>query len=206
MRPTNLLAGAVAVCWLLLVGAGFTVLLDYGLTPGATGQPPAHWPDASVLVRNRDGPTLVMVVHPHCPCTRASLAELLSIVSAPQNKMKAYVLFVRPPGVAPGWEHTDLWRSAAAIRALTPVSDDLGREATRFGATTSGHTMLYDRNGMLRLSGGITAARGFYGDSGGKRAIVALLDDAQTPSSHTPVYGCPLLNSAGARSVAPCWN
>jgi hypothetical protein len=204
MKPTNLLAGVVTVCWLLLVGAGFLVLLDYGLTPGDPGQPPTHWPRASVLVRNRDGPTLLMAVHPHCPCTRASLAELLSIMGDQKTRIKAYVLFVRPPGVTPGWEHTDLWRSVAAIPSLTPVSDDLGREAKRFGAVTSGQTLLYDLSGKLQFSGGITAARGFYGDSAGKATIVALLADARAKSGHTAVYGCPLLNPARGRKVVPC--
>jgi hypothetical protein len=102
-----------------------------------------------------------MVVHPHCPCTRASLAELSSILNAQPRRASAYVLFVRPPGVGPGWERTDLWRQAAAIRGVRPIHDDWGGEAARFGAATSGQTMLYDREGVLRFSGGITAARGF---------------------------------------------
>jgi hypothetical protein len=176
---TKYLAGAATLLWLLLVGGGFAALVDYGLTPGVAGRPPIKWPRASMLARNGNGPTLVMALHPHCPCSRASLAELASILNAQEGRTTAYVLFVRPPGVAPGWEQTDLWRQAAAIRGVHTVFDDLGRESARFGAATSGQTMLYDRDGVLRFSGGVTAARGFYGDSVGGRTIAVLLNDSR---------------------------
>jgi hypothetical protein len=197
------MAGAT-VLWLALVGAGSAVLLDYGLTPGVAGTAPAQWPKGGALALSRNEATLVMVVHPHCPCSRASLSELCALMTAAAGKVKAYVLFVRPPSVPRGWERTDLWRQAAAIPAVTVISDDGGREALRFGAATSGQAMLYDRGGALQFSGGITAARGRYGDSAGSIAIVALLNGTkQGASGRTPVYGCPLLGrSASARAMA----
>lgn len=192
--------------WLALVGAGSAVLLDYGLTPGAADAAPRQWPPSSALTLNRTEGTLVMMVHPHCPCSRASLSELLALMTMAAGKVKADVLFVRPPGVARGWERTDLWRQAAAIPAVTVISDDGGREAARFGAATSGQTMLYDRRGALEFSGGITAARGRYGDNAGSIAIAALLSgtkDGTSARARTPVYGCPLLGrGASARAVA----
>lgn len=146
-----------------------------------------------------------MVVHPHCACSRASLAQLAGLMNAAAGKLQAYVLFVRPPGVAPGWERTDLWQQAVAIAGATVVFDDGGRLATRFGAQTSGQTMLYDRAGGLEFSGGITAARGRYGDSAGSSAIVALLSGAPREiSGRTPVYGCALLDHAASSRKTAC--
>jgi hypothetical protein len=200
-----ILAGAT-VLWLAMVGAGSAVLLDYGLTPGVAGAAPVQWPRGGVLTLNHNQATLVMVVHPHCPCSRASLSELLALMTMTAGKVKAYVLFVRPPGVARGWERTGLWRQAAAIPAVTVISDEGGREAARFGAATSGQTMLYDCRGALEFSGGITAARGHCGDNAGSIAIAALLSGAKDSASaraRTPVYGCPLLGrGASARAVA----
>ena len=157
--------------WLALVSAGSAVLLDYGLTPGVAGAAPAQWPRDSALTLNRheatlmkNEATLVMVVHPHCPCSRASMSELSALMTTASGRVKACVLFVRPPGVPRGWEITDLWRQAATIPAVTVISDDGGHEAARFGAATSGQTMLYDRDGVLEFSGGITAARGLPSD------------------------------------------
>ncbi|HEY2107662.1 MAG TPA: hypothetical protein VGH29_17815 [Candidatus Binataceae bacterium] len=189
-----ILAGG-AVLWLALVGAGSAVLLNYALTPGVSGAAPAQWPPDSALRRNRNEATLLMVVHPHCTCSRASLSELSALMSGSAGKVSGYVLFVRPPGMARGWEHTGLWRQAAAIPGVTLISDEAGHEAARFGAETSGQTMLYDRGGALEFSGGITAARGHYGANAGSAAIVALLGGVRKGGSgrRTPVYGCPLL-------------
>jgi hypothetical protein len=80
-----------------------------------------------------------------------------------------------PPGFTSNWAKTSLWRSAAAIPGVSETVDD-GREARLFGAATSGQTMVYDRNGRLLFSGGITAARGHLGDNPGASAITALLE------------------------------
>ena len=40
-------------------------------------KPPEPWPAAGALQLSTAGKTLVMFVHPHCPCTRASLGERL---------------------------------------------------------------------------------------------------------------------------------
>ena len=199
-----ILAGAT-VLWLALVGAGSAVLLDYGLTPGVSGAAPAQWPRGSALSHNRNEATLVMTVHPHCPCSRASLSELLALMTTVAGKVKAYVLFVRAPGVARGWERTDLWRQAAAIPAVTVISDDLGREAARFGAATSGQTMLYDRGGALEFAGGITAVCGHYGANAGSIAIVAPLNGTtEGASGRTPVYGCSLRGRGASAKVSAC--
>ena len=112
---------------------------------------------------------------------------------AAKGRLRAYVVLVRPQGAAPGWEQTDLWRQAAAIPGTILSVDESGREAAYFGAATSGQTLLYDESGHLRFSGGITAARGYYGDNAGSGAILALLGNSKASLSSTPVYGCPLL-------------
>jgi hypothetical protein len=199
-----ILAGA-GVLWLALIGAGSAVMLNYALTAGISGAAPAQWPRGSGLSLNPDGATVVMLVHPHCPCSRASLSELLALMTMAAGKVEAYVLFVRPPGVTDGWERTDLWRQAAAIPGVGVIADDSGRQAARFGAATSGQTMLYDRGGRLEFSGGITAARGRYGDNAGSIAIAALLGGTKKGATgRTPVYGCPLLGRDASARVVSC--
>lgn len=113
------------------------------------------------------------------------------------------MLFLKPEGVSSGWEQTDSWRMAAALPGVTVVRDDSGREALRFGAATSGQTLLYDADGALLFSGGITAARGHAGDNAGRSELVSLLNREQSArartlnpeQSHrdaTSVFGCPL--------------
>ena len=49
---------------------------------------------------------------------------------------------------------------ASAIPGVIVTPDVGGRIAARLGAKTSGHVLVYDENGVLKFSGGITAARG----------------------------------------------
>jgi hypothetical protein len=100
-----------------------------------------------------------------------------------------------PARVADGWEQTDLWRTAAALPGVTVVRDVDGRAAREFGAATSGQTLLYDTDGVLLFSGGITAARAHAGDSLGRQSLVALLNREPAQRSGTSVFGCKLFHS-----------
>jgi hypothetical protein len=104
----------------------------------------------------------------------------------------AYVLFLKPRQSGGEWEDTDLRRSAAAIPSVTVLSDVDGVEASRFGAETSGHTLLFDRDGRLLFSGGITEFRGHVGDNTGERAIESLINGRAPARTATSVLGCAL--------------
>jgi hypothetical protein len=183
-----------ATTWLTAVATGARFLFNYETTPGRTGAVSSNWPAASNIARGTDKPTLVMVAHPHCPCTRASIAELEQIMAHADGKVDARVLFVRPPGAGADWDDTGLRRSAAAIPGVTVVTDENGTEANRLGAETSGHTLLFDHHGQLIFSGGITESRGHTGPNAGEKAILAALDQLPAERARTPVYGCSLTN------------
>src|SRR5258706_16426988 len=83
----------LALFWLGGTVKGMTMLWDYENAPGIAGAPPQSWPLTSVFHRPVDRSTLVMAVHPQCPCTRASLAELAILLTRLHGRMVAYVLF-----------------------------------------------------------------------------------------------------------------
>jgi hypothetical protein len=180
--------------WLLVVGIGLSVLSGYENTPGVAAKPLASWPADSQIQRATGRPTLVMLVHPHCPCSRASIGELALLMAQSQGRLAAYVLFLKPAGFSDDWEKTDLWQSAAGIPGVQPIVDNDGMEARRFHATTSGQTVLYDAEGRLLFSGGITLARGHAGDNAGRSAIVSLVNAKVAEQTETPVFGCPLFD------------
>jgi hypothetical protein len=191
-KKNRLILIATGVLWLFLISTGIGVLWNYESTPGVAAAAPDRWPADSRIRRAPDHPTLVMLAHPHCPCTRASIGELARLMTQAQGRVTAYVLFVKPPDFAAGWEQTDLLTSAAAIPGVTVVRDDDGVEARRFRAATSGQTVLYDAAGQLLFSGGITSARGHAGDNAGRTAIVSLLTTDEAAQRETPVFGCPI--------------
>lgn len=181
--------------WLGAVLAGLAWLASYDNRPGAPASAPAHWPADSRIAHGDGRPTLVMLVHPRCTCSRASLGELAELLARARQRPTAVVLMVRPDGVSKDWETTDLWQRAARIPEVAVVLDEGGIEARRFGTQTSGQTLLYDADGRLLFSGGITGARGHPGDNAGRATVLALLDREQPLQSASPVFGCPLLSA-----------
>jgi hypothetical protein len=125
------------------------------------------------------------------------MAELAETLASARTRPKTYVLFMKPDTFADGWEMTDLWRTASSLPNVTVVRDDDGREAHRFGAETSGQTLLYDEHGALVFNGGVTGARAHAGDNLGRQSLVALLNREPVTRSVTSVFGCPLFTTGG---------
>ncbi len=144
-----------------------------------------------------------MMLHPHCPCSRASIEELAQIMTRCQGRLNCHVFFVKPTQFPVGWERTDLWRQAAAIPGVTVSCDVAGIEARRFGAATSGQVLLYKPDGQLVFSGGITLARGHEGDNRGHEAVIRFLTEGVGELPCTPVFGCPLFDPLSPDEEAP---
>ena len=194
----------LGVFWVGAVTAGLASLAVYDNRPGVSAQAPERWPSESRLALDPTRPTLVMLAHPRCTCTRASLAELAEIVARVPGRAKVHVVFVRPgrAGSSPDWERTDLWRQAAAIDGATVARDDDGHEAARFRAETSGQTFLYGPDGALLFSGGTTGARGHAGDNAGRATLLAILRREPPAGRQTSVFGCSLF-APGDRPADP---
>jgi hypothetical protein len=178
--------------WALGVGYGMHRLWQYKTTAGAKAEARSSWPASTKLTRSPDHATLVMMAHPYCPCTRASVSELSVLMTQLQGRVSAYVVFDIPESETADFEENDLWRTAAAIPGVTVVRDDGGAEAARFGAKTSGQTFVFDPEGTLLFSGGITGARGHAGDNLGRKWIVDLVRTGKSDGAQTAVFGCGL--------------
>jgi hypothetical protein len=182
--------------WLMAASGGLWVLAAYDNAPGVAANPSAQWPVGSRLERASDRPTIVLLAHPQCTCTPASIGELAEVLARVRTAPRTYVVFLKPGRFADGWERTALWQAASRLPNVTVIRDDDGEEARHFGGATSGQTFLYDSKGVLQFSGGITSARGHAGDNAGRQALVSLLDRAESRQRWTKVFGCPLFASA----------
>ncbi len=191
LRSQHLLRVALATLWIGASCAGLALLAWYGGSPGRSQSAPPQWPVNSKIVPDRKTDTLVLFAHPHCPCTRASLAELERIVAHCSGAVTTWVVFLKPLDADSEWDQTDLIGTATAIPGAHVLQDMDGVEARRFHASTSGQTMLYSKQGELLFSGGITVARGHQGDNAGRAAIEACLTGGVPECRETPVYGCP---------------
>jgi hypothetical protein len=181
--------------WIPAVGVGAHSLLDYANTPGRLATPPAEWPSGAISHLESNLPTLVVFVHPHCGCSQATLDELAQIMARCRGRARAYVYVYAPKSEPPNWVKTGLWRDAEAIPGVRVMEDPDGRETRRFGASTSGQTLLYNATGQLVFNGGLTASRGHLGANDGEDAVVSLLLTGKASYKTTRVFGCSLLGS-----------
>jgi hypothetical protein len=183
------LAGAVS---LVVVIAGFRILLRYAESPGPSGSVLVRWPDEAPVGLDRSRPTLLVFAHPQCPCTRATIGELDRIAARCKDRIHTVVFFLAEPDLGEAWTHTGLWEQAAAIPGVDVRADVDGAVARRFGARTSGHVLLYAADGRLLFEGGITDSRGHAGDNPGEDSVVTAILEGATKTTSTPVYGCSL--------------
>ena len=101
-----------------------------------------------------------------------------------------YVVFSVPSG-SPEWLGTHWHVGLRGVHSWRPAhTRQRRREATRFGALTSGHVLLYGADAALLFSGGITASRGHVGENPGRSAIVTLLSGQRPERGRTPTFGC----------------
>src|SRR5687767_12179112 len=160
VKRDNITTHALLVLWFALASTGTVAMLAYSGEQGAIAAVPTDWPSDSKLSRVECRAALVMSVHPQCPCSRASLAELARAIVAADAGSTVYVLLVRPDGTPDDWSNTPTADAARQIPNVRVVEDAKAIESKRFGAETSGHAVLFDRDARRVFSGGITSARG----------------------------------------------
>lgn len=183
----------IGIFWVATLVVGFAVLKQEEFTPVPATAIGRDFPKGSSISLAPGRPTLVVFLHPYCPCSRATLRQLDELLAETRNKPAVTIVFTISKGLPPGWEKEDLWQTAAAMPGVRVVCDAGGVEARRFNVAGSGHTLLYDAGGRLLFSGGITASRGHEGDNPGQDAIVNFVLKGRSDVTHTPVFGCSLL-------------
>jgi hypothetical protein len=188
VRTVALVVATLA--WVGALATGLFVLGTYDAAPAPAGEPPSRWPAGSAISQPHARPTLLLFAHPQCPCTRASLDELIALMTHTRGLASVYVVFSTPADAPDSWTHSASWDYAASIPDVRVILDKNAREAERFGVLASGHVLLYGTDGALLFNGGITPARGRVGDNDGRAAVAALLTDRQPVRSHTPLFGC----------------
>jgi len=187
-RPIVILIAAWSIC----AGLGLAKMLTFELTPARRTAPPQTWPRSTAISPDACRPTLVLFLHPKCPCSRATLAELERLIATCGDKLTLRIVFVRPADTGDEWENTSLVRAANRIPQAIVSSDAHGIQAAHFGATTSGQVLLYSTGGQLLFQGGLTPSRGHEGDNAGRDAIAALISTGHSSCTQTAVFGCSL--------------
>lgn len=188
-----IVAGAL---WFATIAAAFEAIRRFEVTPGLPASAPRAWPAASAVPHTPGTWSLVMLVHPHCSCSRASVQELGEIIEHAPRDVRTTVLVYRPHEMPAGWERTNVYDAATRLRRARVLLDADGAEAAIFGGFTSGQTFLYDGDGRLRFAGGITSLRGHAGLNRGRADVIRIANQHTGDGSH-PVFGCAIATTKG---------
>jgi hypothetical protein len=181
---------AIALSWCYVAGYEFSV------NRALPNRIVSRWPHDTTLVRHEGQPTLVLFVHPKCPCTRATVSELFQLYASleenPGRAPNLIVVATVPTSSDESWQNTATVEQATRLINSQLFVDAGGVEAARFGATTSGFVMLFDGAGTRRFAGGITFSRGHEGPSTGRDALTSILRNEPCNVDQTPAFGCRL--------------
>jgi len=186
---TTTVLAAAALLWTATVGAMYRAIRRFESTPGRAAEARDVWPASSRIPRAAGEWRLVMLIHPRCSCSRASIEELRTIIEKSPPSLQTYVVVYRPSDFPAGWEKTDVFVAASHLPRTHIVLDQDGHEAALFHGFTSGQTYLYDGGGHLRFSGGITLLRGHAGFNSGTAGVMQIVRSGEGKGQH-PVFGC----------------
>src|SRR2546423_15284646 len=99
-KPACLL---VLLLWAGLIVAGYAWLLRYNFAAGNTLTAPGRLPPPFGSPGGSRRPQLFIALHPRCPCSRATVAELAKILSRAPNAGDVTVLMYRPADRGESW-------------------------------------------------------------------------------------------------------
>ena len=171
---------------------------------GARGGSLPDWPRDCVIPIDGTHPTLLIFLHPHCPCSSASVDELREIIGRCGDRVRAHAVVLRTDSLEREGAGV-IERSLESVPGIQIWKDTDAFLARHFGVLTSGHVMLYGPSGHLIYSGGITPSRGERGDNFGRSAVLAAILGDSFNRSSIPVFGCPLfdLDPTAAQEARP---
>jgi hypothetical protein len=159
----------------------------------AAGLP--EWPrDAAFAPPS--GFRIVMFVHPMCPCTAASIAELDNSLARLPAEVSVTVVAVTAGLAAETLDSSRLLAELRTMPRITLQVDSTGAERQRFGAVVSGEVFAFQDDGRRVYHGGLTSGRGHVGESIGQQQLEALVRGERETPYDAPVFGC-LLPGAG---------
>lgn len=182
---------AALVAWVAALTTGFAALQRYAATAGRASPPGARAAELLAQQRHPGRGLIVMAVHPLCPCTDASLAELGDLLARSRGMCDALILQYEPAQPPADWPERVANRQLGGVR-VPVLLDGSGELASALGAQTSGHALFVDAAGVIRFHGGLTLARGHRGRSPAQDAILSLLAGQRPAVTTAPVFGCAL--------------
>lgn len=183
--------------WGIACAAVFIVVWRFEATPGPAVASLQEWPRGCAIERTPGANSVILFLHPGCPCSMASIEELRLGIGKGWNG-DVHVVAYSPDGENEDWVHGEQWEAASKIPRAKLHVDPGGRLARQFNAVTSGHAAFYDGGGRLLFAGGLTPSRGTA--AGG----VLFQRAALGQETRRPEYGCPIIDADSCGECRSC--
>ena len=175
-------------------------MAHYEFATAVTGSEsfPPEWPVECSIAIEQNEPTLLVFVHPKCPCSQATVAEMEQLLRRIESAAGAHtpqsrIIAVVPKDYDPSWLQTVSIARALALPRAELFIDEGGVEAQRFGAEVSGTVLYYCSAGVLQYGGGVTAARGHAGPNVGRENLREAIANRPPQFPTIPAFGCRLV-------------
>lgn len=190
----NRLIGVFVGAWMMCLLAGVFVVTGYATNPGEQHRLLFEWPSSSYMERSRDLTTVVLFVHPRCPCTFASKREFERLLPTITESVLLKVVYFHPKNESEQWvRSTKLFQAFNQLAPGAAVMDCNGLEAQSFGVKNSGHILAFSPSGKCLYSGGVTPSRGHEGSNFGLSALRVAIEKQQRTRLDFPVFGCSIV-------------
>lgn len=193
----NAALAALLFGWVVAICVVWWSMTAYSYQIDAEPTALAAWPADAEVALAADRPTVLLFLHPRCPCSVASLTELeVALATTPADRQPhLHVLAAVPVDHDAKWTESSNVERSRDLPNASVFLDVGGYETKKFGAASSGHVMAFAPSGELLYSGGVTHSRGHEGANVGRMSLVQALADDQ-PINHRleefPVFGCKL--------------
>jgi len=187
-KPALLL---VFLAWLGSIVIGYAWLFRYSFVAGEASTAPESIPRSLAPPGSSSRWQVFLALHPHCPCSLATVRELAKVLTRAADVSVVTVLMYKPSNEPDSWLEGRLLDECRRMNCRVQP-DPEGRFAKVLGTVTSGDVVVYDASGKLRYHGGITGSRGHEGDNPGQQAVIDLLRGGSASHSSMPVFGCPI--------------
>lgn len=179
--------------WLAIIAAGSYILMKYEYTPSGRNSSIMRLP-VDTKLKLSEPLSLVMFLHPDCPCSAASLRNLIQLQKMTQDRYALHLFFYKPSEFPDSWVKTSLWETAHTLKSARIYVDIAAVEARRFNAVTSGETFMLANDGTLLFTGGLTRGRGVDGKNPGLAYLSQPVNRLQKTIVKQPIFGCSLIS------------
>jgi len=189
-----------------IIAFGSWRLSDYSYRPCDQGDVVTNLSSATGIMNlpelihsNDELPILILVYHPHCPCTASTVRNLERISSALSIHPHVVAFAYCPVGTSDSWIDSSITRQLVRMGADVLV-DRGGDYCSQLGTVTSGHILVYDDGMSLVFSGGITPGRGHEGTCPASSDLFQRVNGHSGETIQWPVYGCPIIDKENPHS------